>query len=1558
MQVATATAADVSYYTDFVGLSHEPEGGSSSACGAGRSPELQARELLAVPSNSASEQGLVGTTRTDPALYEGGSSRGAASPSHALDLALEDAATVDWATRLHDIMQLPAEDSTSTLEKAQQLHRLHCEFGHVCAVICRQIIQQLGQARESWRIQPDSAAGGIAGGEKYLAGNIFIKFARDSGVYGGDDGASKAARQELCALRSLLTASVPGLSLPLMATVDVGGFRLVCASKLPLTGESLVYGSADAGKTVHTDDAEFNRIMRTVCEQLGLAGHNVGRPRVDSHGQLQHTVKLLWGPVDIEGHRLHMRSTCEDAAACRRYVLDTARLFPPMSQSDLPNHPRVPMSTFPADEAKAVHQTFAFCRSRGNWALASSRGQQKSLLTRVKEELLSCLAQDTVTAIRARLAAPAQGAKEAEEEHLHEEDLIKVLPVRREVVSEGWLFSLPRALAEEVQDARDMGANSRVAQHCGMDITGPAVLVQDVGTVFFRLFRPEILSQSALALSSDVFTGFGACGDCTSLRCAHGSRPDFGKARHLTIALLQCVLPALAADICSGGVLLPDSASLVRVMHKRGVPLCLLGELLLRALTEWNEQGPKPDDSGESLWFRQVIHTEMLARCLKSLLKRRMRRAVLSCSDSVDEAIGRCTVDFLAEAFLQPVSWESRGAGHAGQDFWEAVRFEGERKFGTWACCRDWPSMASAGTVADFLPHATPKGMLFSRLAELLHLNHAHPAFQLLLDHAAGEGPSVGPSLPVQQVLQGALQAIEESDTPILFPKVKSMFDADLMMDVVQSHIRCERGGSGAAVAADAANQSARDVLALALDSFRATDRSMRLILADPSAIAPRAVFWGGRSMQLGSPAEERLVFVALRQLVQAALRSRDLAMASSVATTLAKGTSTVKVLSVAQCGRLATLAKCQAATGHPDLAINTVKTAMLHLQRLAPVHPLLGQLNCTLAQAMLEHPSPRGRALAAVAVDDAFKTFHALYGTAVRIAVQKSATSRAVSSIDVLIPLILMGCADQVGEYLGGLVASMTSVSQGSTTPDVTPPAPSRRSVDRFLDSRDAGNLEVLDQPRLWRAEARSAFSNHDIPPEPSLSVAGSGQAAPLHLPPQAQPLARQVTSSLSMLDSLDEPKPGQTAVNPMEADAATRCIQRSVASMRVLEQFLGLENGYFDQVSTSDQSIVLSSARQSMIASAPTSSAATPEATFQVHMPACPISAGTMIAVVIHGIDARRLTCVATRGVHVHEAFVEATQELRCTASFRLVKAGEYTVRIFTSSDAGQPLQVYEGALNVVPGAIDSEMCTFEAPSTVEEGDELLARVIVRDSFGNIRSDPEDALQLSWRAGFGRDKTVDMDFVEDLPVEGAIKHNTRFAWRAAAAGCAEAAPGKVAPAHCSAVSLLEGKTHPSSARVQLEDVEPACFAWRCVLLADVVVGKVSLTWTARGARYRDHGAPCHTLTVRKNPAAHSRYCGQRIMVSIGGGAIPAKVCQTCTLSLGNTCLRCSGRVFHGGRHLLLCQFCARSHQIGMNQRCCVCKGSIMPATPSSDAKECQACTRRQHLQTCIGLK
>jgi hypothetical protein len=73
------------------------------------------------------------------------------------------------------------------------------------------------------------------------------------------------------------TCGVEDLYLPLMALIDYKGFRMSAQAYLPLGSNSLVYGSADGGKTVLKSNDGFNKTMEKAAAELNLCGHIVGR---------------------------------------------------------------------------------------------------------------------------------------------------------------------------------------------------------------------------------------------------------------------------------------------------------------------------------------------------------------------------------------------------------------------------------------------------------------------------------------------------------------------------------------------------------------------------------------------------------------------------------------------------------------------------------------------------------------------------------------------------------------------------------------------------------------------------------------------------------------------------------------------------------------------------------------------------------------------------------------------------------------------------------------------------------------------------------------------------------------------------------------------------------------------------------------------------------------------------------------------------------------------------------------------------------------------------------
>jgi hypothetical protein len=142
----------------------------------------------------------------------------------------------------------------------------------------------------------------VAGGLKYICRGILFKFAVDAqGLYGYDDAAAATvAGHELKGFQAYFNLRISRLCFPLMALVDYRGtvcahthttlwhvmftrfddtavgFRLIAMSLLPLTANTLVYGSSDGGNTVHDDDVEMRKLMSVTSFKLRIKPHVAG----------------------------------------------------------------------------------------------------------------------------------------------------------------------------------------------------------------------------------------------------------------------------------------------------------------------------------------------------------------------------------------------------------------------------------------------------------------------------------------------------------------------------------------------------------------------------------------------------------------------------------------------------------------------------------------------------------------------------------------------------------------------------------------------------------------------------------------------------------------------------------------------------------------------------------------------------------------------------------------------------------------------------------------------------------------------------------------------------------------------------------------------------------------------------------------------------------------------------------------------------------------------------------------------------------------------------------
>ena len=193
----------------------------------------------------------------------------------------------------------------------QQKQRLVNAFLRWSSDVAGRLVRQLSQPRDEWEIQPLPQQIGAAGGEKFIVGQLFCKFARDDkGIYGSDELAIKMAKSEIRNVNAVLQLGVHSLHSSLMACHRINGHAVIVSALMPISSDSavasdqrkqqnevvspsgiaehslmsveeqtprssLVYGSADAGYSLHNSDEHMRDLIDRVAAQLGLSAHVV-----------------------------------------------------------------------------------------------------------------------------------------------------------------------------------------------------------------------------------------------------------------------------------------------------------------------------------------------------------------------------------------------------------------------------------------------------------------------------------------------------------------------------------------------------------------------------------------------------------------------------------------------------------------------------------------------------------------------------------------------------------------------------------------------------------------------------------------------------------------------------------------------------------------------------------------------------------------------------------------------------------------------------------------------------------------------------------------------------------------------------------------------------------------------------------------------------------------------------------------------------------------------------------------------------------------------------------
>ena len=155
-----------------------------------------------------------------------------------------------------------------------------------------QLVNEINLPLEKKTIVPINL-GGTAGGDKFFKEQFFFKFVSPSQIkmYGGVHEAAKSFGHELKSMQALLSCNIPTIHFPLMMICEYRGHKVMVVSKLPISSETLVWGSADGGRTIRTAK-EMSSNVEKIGNQLRLAKHKVTELSTGKN-------KTIIGPCDV-----------------------------------------------------------------------------------------------------------------------------------------------------------------------------------------------------------------------------------------------------------------------------------------------------------------------------------------------------------------------------------------------------------------------------------------------------------------------------------------------------------------------------------------------------------------------------------------------------------------------------------------------------------------------------------------------------------------------------------------------------------------------------------------------------------------------------------------------------------------------------------------------------------------------------------------------------------------------------------------------------------------------------------------------------------------------------------------------------------------------------------------------------------------------------------------------------------------------------------------------------------------------------------------------------------
>lgn len=204
----------------------------------------------------------------------------------------------NWNEEFQMLLERTPHSPQDQRDNERQMKDLNADFVSFGMEVVHRIVEERTLPEEQRYIKPIGGMG-VLGGEKFIVGNMFVKYARDHrGIFNGDDSlAQKCAMNEIRAVSSLIGARVRNLHTILTGAIHAFGHTVIITALAPINSKTLVYGSDDAGISVFNSSPIIEDMARQLAEHRNLAKH-----KVKCTGTQPPSEVPMWIAGDCEGH--------------------------------------------------------------------------------------------------------------------------------------------------------------------------------------------------------------------------------------------------------------------------------------------------------------------------------------------------------------------------------------------------------------------------------------------------------------------------------------------------------------------------------------------------------------------------------------------------------------------------------------------------------------------------------------------------------------------------------------------------------------------------------------------------------------------------------------------------------------------------------------------------------------------------------------------------------------------------------------------------------------------------------------------------------------------------------------------------------------------------------------------------------------------------------------------------------------------------------------------------------------------------------------------------------